>query len=53
MKLLDECWLYAQPVILGEGRPLFPAEVRAALRLLETRRFDNGVVLLRYDCHSA
>jgi dihydrofolate reductase len=52
LSLLDECWLYVQPVILGEGRPLFPADVRAALRLVETRRFDNGVVLLRYDCHS-
>jgi dihydrofolate reductase len=50
--LLDECWLYVQPVILGEGRRLFPANVRAALRLVDTRRFDNGVVLLRYDCHS-
>jgi dihydrofolate reductase len=48
--LLDECWLYVQPVSLGQGRRLFPADVRIPLRLVETRRFDNGVVLVRYDC---
>jgi dihydrofolate reductase len=49
--LLDECWLYVQPVVLGEGRRLFPPDGRVKLGLVDTRRFDNGVVLLRYDCH--
>lgn len=47
--LLDEHWLYVHPVILGQGRPLFPkAEQPYGLRLAETRSFGNGVVLLRY-----
>jgi dihydrofolate reductase len=47
--LIDEYRLYVHPVLLGAGTPLFrPAEEPAGLRLLETRAFDTGVVLLRY-----
>jgi dihydrofolate reductase len=47
--LIDEYRLYVHPVILGRGRPLFePADAMTPLRLLETRAFENGVVLLRY-----
>jgi len=39
--------------VLGRGRPLFqPSDVRTALRLVETRTFGNGVVLLRYQVAS-
>jgi dihydrofolate reductase len=48
--LIDEVWLYVQPVILGGGRRMLPAlEERIHLRLLETRTFRSGVVLLRYE----
>ena len=48
--LIDEYRLYVHPVLLGRGTPLFrPADAPAALRLLETRIFGNGVVLLRYE----
>lgn len=48
--LIDEYRIYVHPVILGRGRPLFPASDRPiGLRLIETREFGNGVVLLRYE----
>ena len=48
--LIDEFRVYVHPVAIGRGKPLFaPSDARTNLRLLETRRFGNGVVLLRYD----
>jgi dihydrofolate reductase len=47
--LIDEYRIYVHPVLVGSGRRLFgPADAKADLRLLETRTFGNGVVLLRY-----
>lgn len=47
--LIDEWRIYVHPVILGRGRQLFPASGdRRPLRLVGTRTFGNGVVLL---CH--
>jgi dihydrofolate reductase len=46
---IDELELYVVPRLLGDGIPLF--ERRAALialHLMETRRFDNGIVMVRY-----
>ncbi|WP_368073861.1 hypothetical protein [Blastococcus mobilis] len=38
------------PVLLGRGQPLFgPADTQRELRLVETRTFGNGVVLLRHE----
>ncbi len=48
--LIDEYRLYVHPIVIGRGRPLFQAsDARFGLRLVETRRFGNGVVLLRYQ----
>jgi hypothetical protein len=47
---VDELRLLTVPVVLGDGKPWLPKGVslNLPLRLLETRRFANGVVYLRY-----
>jgi dihydrofolate reductase len=48
--LIDEYRLYVQPVILGAGKRMLPAlDMRINLRLVDTRTFRSGVVLLRYE----
>jgi dihydrofolate reductase len=46
--VVDECRLFLSPVAVGGGTPFFPHGLRLSLELLEERRFDNGVVYLRY-----
>ncbi len=49
-ELIDEYRIYVHPIRLGEGNPLFPpSKTKVPLRLVETRSFGNGVVLLRYE----
>jgi dihydrofolate reductase len=46
--LIDEYWLYINPIILGSGKPMFPyLGDRINLKLIETHRFGSGVVLLK------
>ena len=51
--LVDECHLLLGPVLVGGGKHALPANVRAQLELLDERRFQNGVVHLRYRFRSA
>ncbi|MCB5272931.1 Dihydrofolate reductase [Arthrobacter sp. SO5] len=47
--LIDEFRIYVHPVLIGRGKPLFQeTDATTGLRLLESRTFGNGVVLLRY-----
>jgi dihydrofolate reductase len=48
--LIDEYRIYVHPIQIGEGNRLFPpSQEKVLLRLVETRAFGNGVVLLRYE----
>ena len=48
--LVDEYLLFVNPLLLGDGVPLFERTGRSLpLRLLDGRRFASGVVLLRYE----
>lgn len=47
--LIDEYRLRVHPVILGDGKPLFRGEGGpTTLRLVESKTFSTGVVLLAY-----
>ncbi|CAL8973606.1 putative protein YyaP [Propionicimonas sp. T2.31MG-18] len=46
--LVDECVLLLCPVTVGGGKPALPRGVPLDLELIDHRRFDNGVVFVRY-----
>jgi dihydrofolate reductase len=46
--LIDECWLYIHPKILGGGKPMFPEGHKYQLSFINSEKFPCGVVLLRY-----
>jgi dihydrofolate reductase len=48
--LVDEFWLFVNPVLLGSGIPLFKdIDTRKKLTLLQDKRFSSGVIVLRYS----
>jgi dihydrofolate reductase len=46
--LVDEYHPFLVPIIVGGGKRALPDGVRLELELLDVRRFDSGVVYLRY-----
>lgn len=48
--LIDEFWLFVNPVLLGQGIPLFKGVTETTkLKLLETKTFSCGVIALHYE----
>jgi len=47
--LIDEYWLFINPILLGDGIPLFEnIKDRTALNLVKSKIFASGVVCLHY-----
>jgi dihydrofolate reductase len=46
--LIDECHLFLAPIVVGGGVRALPDDVRVKLELIDERRFDGGMVYLRY-----
>lgn len=46
--LIDQLELFVAPVIVGAGRRLFPEGFSTGLKLLESRTYSNGALLLCY-----
>jgi len=47
--LIDGYWLFVNPVILGQGIPMFEdIKDKTILKLLNTRQFNCGVTELNY-----
>lgn len=46
--LVDELHLFLTPHVIGAGNAALPDDVRLRLALLDERRFEGGVVYLRY-----
>jgi dihydrofolate reductase len=48
--LIDDYWLFVNPIVLGAGIPLFTnIAQRAPLTLLSSKTFPSGVVCLHYE----
>jgi dihydrofolate reductase len=50
--LVDEYHLLIAPIIAGGGNPYLPGKVSLKLELLDERRFDNGMLHVRYRAKS-
>lgn len=49
LDLIDEFWVFVNPILIGEGVPLFKGiSEKTKLELLETKRFSCGVIALHY-----
>lgn len=48
--LIDEFWLFVNPVLLGKGIPLFKVITETInLKLVESKTFSCGVIALHYE----
>jgi len=50
--LVDEYHLLIAPIVAGGVNPYLPGKVSVKLELLDERRFDNGLVYVRYRAKS-
>ena len=50
--LVDEYNLLIAPIIAGGGNPYLPGKVSVKLELFDERRFDNGLIHVRYRAKS-
>jgi dihydrofolate reductase len=48
--LIDEYWLFVNPVLIGKGIPLFKDVTEITkLKLIESKTFSSGVIALHYE----
>ena len=48
--LIDEFWLFVNPVLLGKGIPLFKTVPETTqLTLVSSKTFTNGVICMHYN----
>jgi dihydrofolate reductase len=50
--LVDEYSLLVYPLVLGSGKRVFANDARIDLKLVETKPFPTGVVLMRYEVNN-
>ena len=48
LDVIDEYWLFQNPMLLGAGTPFFRGQPKTRLRLVEAKPFPGGVVRLHY-----
>ena len=47
--LVDEYNLLVFPIVLGSGKKVFPEGFYTGLKLVESKSFPSGVMLMRYQ----
>ena len=52
--LVDELWMSVHPILLGSGKRLFQEQSSStALRLLESKTYETGLVSVRYSVENS